>query len=496
MSARTPAVMIQGTGSNVGKSVLVAGLARALVRRGLKVAPFKPQNMSNNAAIAIDGGEIGRAQAVQARAARLAPSVHMNPVLLKPETDTGSQVIVQGRRTGTLRARAFGDRKGELMPSVLESFGILAASSDIVLVEGAGSPAEINLRAGDIANMGFAAAARVPVIIAGDIDRGGVIASLVGTHAVLEANERALIRGFLINKFRGEPRLFDGGVDAIVRMTDWPCLGVVPWLPQTAWLPAEDALDLDRGAAATAAGITIVVPMLSRIANFDDLDPLGMEDGVRLVFVPPGEALPGDADVVVLPGSKSTIGDLAFLRAQGWDIDIAAHVRRGGHVLGLCGGYQMLGRTIADPDGIDGPAGTVAGIGLLDIATVMTADKSTREVEGRHCASGAPIKGYEIHLGRTEGADCARPVVTIEGRPDGAMSADGRVQGTYVHGLFTSDEFRRSWLAGFGVASRLAYEERVEQALDALADHLETHLDIDAILGIARGRQATSASPA
>jgi adenosylcobyric acid synthase len=487
MTIRTPAVMIQGTGSNVGKSVLVAGLARALVRRGLKVAPFKPQNMSNNAAIAVDGGEIGRAQAVQARAARIAPSVHMNPVLLKPETDTGSQVIVQGRRVGTLKAHAFGEKKRDLMPAVLESFGILAAQADIVVVEGAGSPAEINLRAGDIANMGFAAAAQVPVILAGDIDRGGVIASLVGTLAVLTDDERALVRGFLINKFRGDPRLFDAGVAAIREMTAWPCLGVVPWLPQTAWLPAEDALDLDRPGTARA-GITIAVPVLSRIANFDDLDPLGMEDGVRLVFVRPGEAIPGDTDVVILPGSKSTIGDLAFLRAQGWDIDIAAHVRRGGRVVGLCGGYQMLGKTIADPDGIDGPAGTVAGLGLLDIVTMMTADKSTREVTGRHNASGAPVHGYEIHLGRSEGPDCARPMVTIDGRPDGAMSADGRVQGTYVHGLFASDEFRRAWLADFGVASCLAYEDRVEQALDALADHLETHVDVDAVFAIAQRR--------
>jgi adenosylcobyric acid synthase len=487
MSARTPAVMIQGTGSNVGKSVLVAGLARALTRRGLKVAPFKPQNMSNNAAITIDGGEIGRAQAVQARAARIAPSVHMNPVLLKPETDTGAQVIVQGRRAGTLRACAFGERKRDLMPAVLESFGIMAASADIVVVEGAGSPAEINLRAGDIANMGFAAAAGVPVIIAGDIDRGGVIASLVGTHAVLTDEERALVRGFLINKFRGDAHLFDSGVAAIVQMTGWPCLGVVPWLPQTAWLPAEDALDLDREGTART-GVKIAVLVLSRIANFDDLDPLGMEDGVRLVFVRPGEAIPGDTDVVVLPGSKSTVGDLAFLRAQGWDIDIAAHVRRGGRVLGLCGGYQMLGTSVADPDGIDGPAGTVPGLGLLDVSTTMTADKSTREVTGLHNASGAPVRGYEIHLGRTDGPDCARPLVTIDGRPDGATSADGRIQGTYVHGLFTSDPFRRAWLREFGAVSELAYENRVEQALDALADHLETHLDIDAIVAIARER--------
>jgi adenosylcobyric acid synthase len=496
MSLRTPAVMIQGTGSNVGKSTLVAGLARVLVRRGLKVAPFKPQNMSNNAAIAADGGEIGRAQALQARAARLAPSVHMNPVLLKPETDTGAQVIVQGRRVGTLRARDYTARKHDLMPAVLESFAHLARSAEIVLVEGAGSPAEINLRAGDIANMGFAAAAEVPVVIAGDIDRGGVIASLVGTHAVLEPAERTRIHGFLVNKFRGERRLFDDGAAAIVRLTGWPCLGVVPWLPEAAWLPAEDALDLDRVEHGRPRHLTIAVPMLSRIANFDDLDPLGLEPGVRLCFVRPGEPLPGDADVVILPGSKSTVGDLAFLRQQGWDVDLRAHVRRGGRVLGLCGGYQMLGRTIADPDGVEGPAGTIDGLGLLDVTTVMTADKSTVEVTGRHCATGAAVCGYEIHLGRSEGADCARPMLTIDGRPDGAMSADGRVQGTYVHGLFASDALRRAWLADFSVSSSLAYEATVERAIDALADHLAAHLDVDAILAIARSRHSTSASAA
>ena len=488
MPVRTPAVMIQGTGSNVGKSTLVAGLARAFVRRGLKVAPFKPQNMSNNAAITADGGEIGRAQAVQARAARIAPSLHMNPVLLKPETDTGAQVIVQGRRVGTLRAQAFTSRRAELMPAVLDSFARVSREADIVLVEGAGSPAEVNLRAGDIANMGFAAAADVPVILAGDIDRGGVIASLVGTHAVLEPEERTRIRAFLVNKFRGDVRLFDGGIATIEAATGWPCLGVVPWLPEAAWLPAEDALDLARDARSESAALTIAVPMLSRIANFDDLDPLGMEPGVRLVFVRPGEALPGDVDLVILPGTKSTIGDLAFLRRQGWDIDLKAHVRRGGRVLGLCGGYQMLGRTIADPDGVDGSPGTVDGLGLLDVSTVMTAEKSTKPVTGQHCATGAAISGYEIHLGTTDGPDCARPVVTIEGRPDGAISGDRKVQGTYVHGLFGSDAFRRAFLADFAVASELIYEEKVERALDALADHVETHLDLDRILQIARER--------
>jgi len=495
MNRTTPALMIQATGSNAGKSTIVAGLARALVRRGLKVAPFKPQNMSNNAAVAVDGGEIGRAQAVQARAARLAPSVHMNPVLLKPETDTGAQVIVQGQRWGTLRAKNYLEKKAALLPAVLESFSLLADQADIVLVEGAGSPAEINLRKGDIANMGFAAAADIPVVLAGDIDRGGVIASLAGTHLVLEPDERARIHGFIVNKFRGDPSLFDDGLKAIARLTGWPSMGVLPWLPQAAMLPAEDAVDLDRAQSSGATRV-IAVPVLARIANFDDLDPLGMEPGVKLLFVKPGEAIPGNADVVIIPGSKSTIGDLAFLRAQGWHIDIAAHVRRGGHVLGLCGGYQMLGHRIADPDGVDGAPGEVDGLGLLDIETIMSGSKSTTIVSGTHIASGAAIEGYEIHMGRCSGADCERPMVRIDARPDGAMSRDGRVQGTYVHGLFTGDAFRKAWLAQLGIASSIAYEAQIESALDALADHCERHLDIDALIAIAQTRQNNSASAA
>ena len=487
---RIPALMIQGAGSNVGKSTLVAGLCRAFARRGLAVRPFKPQNMSNNAAVTADGGEIGRAQAVQARAAGIAPSIHMNPVLLKPETDMGAQVIVQGKRAGTMRAPEYGARKAELMRAVLDSFARVSTGADLILVEGAGSPAEINLRAGDIANMGFADAADLPVAIVGDIDRGGVIASLVGTHAVLDPADRTRIKAFAINKFRGDVRLFDEGLAAIAQRTGWLSLGVVPWCPSAALLPAEDALDLGR-APSDGAGrrFKVAVPVLARIANFDDLDPLGQEPEVDLVLVRPGEALPGDADLVLLPGSKSTIGDLAFLRAQGWDIDILAHRRRGGAVLGLCGGYQMLGRTIADPDGIEGPAGSAPGLGLLAVDTVLTPDKVTRPVSGRHLATGETVSGYEIHLGATQGPDCARPVIQLaDGRPDGAASPDGRVAGSYLHGLFASDPFRRAFLAGLGAASRLAYDDQVEGALDALADHVEAHLDLDELLRIARER--------
>jgi adenosylcobyric acid synthase len=482
--------MIQGTGSNVGKSLIVAGLCRLFANRGMTVRPFKPQNMSNNAAVTSDGGEIGRAQALQALGARVPLTVHMNPVLLKPETDVGAQVIVQGKRAGTMRAREYGSRKAELLPKVLESFARIGEGADLVLVEGAGSPAEVNLRAGDIANMGFADAADIPVALCGDIDRGGVIASLVGTHTILPDDERKRIKAFFVNRFRGDVSLFDDGVAEIARRTGWASLGVVPWFADARKLPAEDALGLEDG---TGKGdVKIVVPVISRIANFDDLDPLRLEPGVSLSLVQPGDPLPGDADVVLLPGSKSTVGDLAFFREQGWDVDLSAHVRRGGRVVGICGGYQMLGRTISDPDGIEGRAGTVAGLGLLDVETVLTPDKRLVEVTGRHATSGAALSGYEIHIGRTQGPDCARPFAHVMsgGGPehaDGAVSADGRISGTYLHGLFGSDDFRAAFLKTLGAGSSLDYSGEIDATLDALAAHLDACMDIEALLAIARG---------
>jgi adenosylcobyric acid synthase len=492
-NVRVPAVMVQGTGSHVGKSTMVAGLCRMFANRGMRVAPFKPQNMSNNAAVTADGGEIGRAQALQARAARAVPSVHMNPVLLKPEGETGAQIVVQGKRFATMRATEYAGRKGDFMPRVLESFARVSAGADLVLVEGAGSPAEVNLRAGDIANMGFAEAADLPVVLVADIERGGVIASLVGTHAVLPVAERSRIRGFIVNKFRGDPALFDAGRDEVKARTGWPCLGVVPWFEAARDLPAEDGVDLAE--RETRGGpVKIAVPMLPRIANFDDLDPLRMEPGVSLRLVKPGEALPV-ADLVLLPGSKSTISDLAFLRAQGWDIDIAAHVRRGGSVLGLCGGYQMLGKRISDPDGVEGVPGEVEGLGLLDVETVLTPDKTTAPVVGRHAGSGESITGYEIHLGNTEGPDRGRALFDLGGRIDGAVSASGKVAGSYVHGVFASDGFRRAFLAGIGAAtSDESYEARVDATLDALAVHLERYVDCDALLTIARRGAVRSAT--
>ena len=479
------ALMIQGTGSNVGKSMLVAGLCRAAVRRGLTVAPFKPQNMSNNAAVTSDGGEIGRAQALQAMACGLVPHTDMNPVLLKPETDVGSQVVVQGKRVATVKARDYAALKPQLMTSVLDSFNRLAAQYDLVLVEGAGSPAEVNLRPGDIANMGFSRAADVPVILAGDIDRGGVIAQIVGTQAVIDPSDAAMIAGFLVNRFRGDPSLFDDGYAMIADQTGWRGFGVVPWFSDAWKLPAEDALDIST--PHRAQGLHVVCLKLSRIANFDDLDPLAQEPGVRVTMLHAGQPLPGDTDVVIIPGSKSTRGDLAFLKAQGWDEDVRAHHRRGGHVLGICGGFQMLGQRVRDPDGIEGAPGETAGIGLLDVDTIMTGDKRLNTVAAVHVPSGQGFDGYEIHIGRTEGPDRARPFAQVAGQDEGAISADGRVAGSYLHGMFSDDAFRRAWLSGFDVvAGDASYAATVEATLDALADHLEAHIDVSALLACAR----------
>ncbi|GJD37358.1 cobyric acid synthase [Methylobacterium aerolatum] len=480
--------MIQGTGSDVGKSLIVAGLARLFTRRGLRVRPFKPQNMSNNAAVTADGGEIGRAQALQARAARVAPSVHMNPVLLKPQSEIGAQVVVQGRMVATVKARDYQGWKPRLMPAVLDSFARLKREADLVLVEGAGSASEVNLRENDIANMGFSRATGTPVILVGDIDRGGVIASLVGTKAVIDPADAEMIAGFLVNRFRGDPSLFAQGMRTIAEKTGWPALGLVPHLPEAARLPAEDVLGLAGSEARAEGAVTVAVPVMPRISNFDDLDPLRAEPGVRVVLVQPGQTIPPEAALVLLPGSKTTIDDLAFLQAEGWNVDIRAHRRRGGHVLGLCGGYQMLGRTLSDPHGIEGPPRTVPGLGLLDVETVLTREKRLATVTGTSLADGLPVTGYEMHVGDTTGPDTARPFLRLaDGRPDGAVSADGLVRGTYVHGFFADDAQRAAWLVRLGGrADGASYEAGVEEALDRLAGHLEAHVDCDRLLALAR----------
>ncbi|HEX2525714.1 MAG TPA: cobyric acid synthase [Geminicoccus sp.] len=481
--------MIQGTCSNAGKSLVVAGLCRAFTRRGLSVRPFKPQNMSNNAAPAADGGEIGRAQALQARACHVPPSVHMNPVLLKPETDCGSQVVVQGRMVGRVRAGDYYGMKPSLLPSVLESFARLGDEADLVLVEGAGSPAEVNLRSGDIANMGFAQAAQVPVVLVGDIERGGVIAQLVGTWELLDPDERALVKGYIVNKFRGDPRLFDTALPILAARTGLRSFGTVTWCDAAADLPKEDMLGLAEIARERPdARIVVAVPRLPRLSNLDDLDPLAQEPSVRLVIVEPGAPIGADADLVLLPGSKATVADLAFLRAQGWHIDIQAHVRRGGHVLGLCGGYQMLGRSIADPLGLEGPPAEVEGLGLLDVATELDRTKTVRETTAIDLHDGTALHGYEIHLGRTTGPGLERPMIRIDGHADGAVSPDGRVAGCYLHGLLGNDGWRARYLRSLdpSVRSALDVQQRTEAALDGLAAHLEACLDLDELLAVAR----------
>jgi adenosylcobyric acid synthase len=480
--------MFQGTGSDVGKSLIVAGLARAFASRGLKVRPFKSQNMSNNAAVTADGGEIGRAQALQARAARVRPSVHMNPVLLKPQSEVGAQIVVQGRVYGTARAAEYQKLKPELMGFVLDSYARMRGEADIVLVEGAGSASEVNLRQHDIANMGFARAAEVPVVLIGDIDRGGVIASLVGTKAVIDADDAALVCGFLVNKFRGDPALFADGMATIARLTGWEPLGLVPFFPDARLLPAEDALALDRAPARNPkARLRIAVPILPHIANFDDLDPLEAEPAVELTRVRSGAALPGDADLVILPGSKATIADLAALRAAGFDVDIAAHRRRGGMVLGLCGGYQMLGGVVRDPAGIEGPAGSAPGLGLLAVETVLSGDKRLEPVTGM-TSDGIPLRGYEMHMGATQGPDCARWFARLaDGSPEGAVSADGRVIGTYIHGLFSDDRQRSAWLERFAAGpAAFGYDDVIDRTLDRLAAHLGKHIDLDRLLSLSR----------
>jgi adenosylcobyric acid synthase len=482
---RVPALMLQGTGSDVGKSLLTAGLCRVFARRGLAVRPFKPQNMSNNAAVTPDGGEIGRAQALQARAAKVPASVDMNPILLKPQSDIGSQVIVRGKIYANASARKYQTMKKELMPVVLESFAKLSTEADLILVEGAGSAAEVNLRADDIANMGFALSAGVPVMLVGDIDRGGVLAQLVGTHILLTPPERALLRGYLINKFRGDVSLFETATAIIAGHTGMPCHGIIPYFPEARLLPAEDAMGLEKERPkALRAKVKVAVPRLSRIANFDDFDPLMADPEISLVFVEPGKALPGDADLIILPGSKSTIADLETLRREGWDYDIRAHVNRGGRVLGICAGFQMLGKMVRDPEGMEGPPGETPGLGLLDVETEISGVKTLTEATGVDLATSEKVKGYEMHCGVTTGPGLAHPMLDLGGRMDGARSFDGKIAGCYLHGIFAADGFRRTYIG----SGSIVYEASIEATLDALADHLEKYVRIERLFEIAKSR--------
>ncbi len=487
MSVKT--LMIMGTGSDVGKSLVVAGLCRAFALRGLKVMPFKPQNMSNNAAVTADGGEIGRAQALQARAAKVAPTTAMNPVLLKPEHETGAQVIVRGKRVGSMPAAEYFATRVQFLAPVLEAFKEVCAGADLVLVEGAGSASEINLRANDIANFGFAQAVKAPVIVLGDIQRGGVIASLVGTFEVIDPMDAHLIVATMINRFQGDTSLFEQGMRQIEQMTKRRCFGPIPFFDRASQLPAEDILGLaDEGATGTEDEILIAVPRLPRISNFDDLDPLKLHPNVRIKIVAPGNPIPIDAKLILLPGSKSTRADLAFLQKQGWDIDIKSHARRGGKVLGICGGFQMLGNSIADPEGIEGAPGTSKGLGLLAVDSVLSSSKKLRTENAKDTRFKCAIHGYHMHMGVTEGNDCARPFSMQSNEGEGAVSATGNVMGTYLHGLFSADKFRTAFLSDLGKIPRtpLNYETIIEEILDELAEHLEKNLNLDALLALAQ----------
>lgn len=472
--------MVQGTSSDAGKSVLVAGLCRVLSRKGIKVAPFKPQNMALNSAVTADGGEIGRAQAVQAQACGLAPRIDMNPVLLKPNSDTGAQVIIQGHPVSDMEAVRYHGYKATAMRAVVDSFGRLRDEFQVVMVEGAGSPAEINLRDNDIANMGFAEEVDCPVILIADIDRGGVFAHLVGTLQLLSPSEQARVVGFVINRFRGDIALLESGLDWLEQRTGKPVLGVLPYL-QGFHLEAEDAVIQQQELDNDSQTLKVVVPVVSRISNHTDFDALRLHPQIDLQFVPPGEAIPG-ADLIILPGTKSTRSDLRWLREQGWDKAIYKHLRYGGKLIGICGGFQMLGNHVADPEAIEGPAGISEGLGLLDMETVLKPEKQLRREQGRLMLAGAAcVEGYEIHAGVTTGSALGTPAVQLQDRTDGAVSEDNQIFGTYLHGLFDHPEALVSLMnwAGLAQVKTLDYRGRQEKEIERLADAIEAHLDLD-----------------
>jgi len=473
--------MIQGTTSDAGKSAVVTGLCRALYRRGLRVAPFKPQNMALNSAVTMDNGEIGRSQAAQAAACRLEPHSDMNPVLLKPTTDQGAQVIIRGRAIGNMAALDYHRYKTTAREAVLAAHRALGERFDVIVAEGAGSPAEINLREGDIANMGFAQAVDCPVALVADIDRGGVFASLVGTLSLLSPSERGRVAGLVVNRFRGDRALLDDGIDWLERHTGKPVWGVLPYL-HGLYLEAEDSLNAEA-AGSPKPRLGVAVPVLPRISNHTDLDALRLHPEVDVRFVGPGDAIPG-ADLIVLPGSKAVRDDLTWLERQGWPEAIRRHLRYGGRVLGICGGFQMLGRRIADPEGIEGPPGESEGLGLLDLDTELEPEKRLRRVEGRLSLDGARLIGYEIHCGSTAGPALETPAVQLDGRHDGARSADGQIMGTYLHGLFDHPEACRALLAWAGLKDAQPVDQAAlrEQGIDRLADAVEAHLDMEAVV--------------
>ena len=484
--------MIQGTGSSVGKSLIVAGLCRLYKKKGFKVFPFKPQNMSNNAAATIDGGEIGRAQALQALASGIDPITELNPILLKPESKNKSQLIVNGKYRQTISGKGYQTIKQSLLTNVIESYKKITETADLIIIEGAGSPAEINLRDGDIANMGFSTKLNIPTILVGDIDRGGVIASIVGTHAVLNTADKDNIVAFIVNKFRGDPELFKDGITEVVNRTGWPFLGLIPYFELAKFLPAEDSLDLERiiyeKNQKPKKTIKITIPVLGKISNFDDIDSLRMQSFIEINMISSGDVVPDDTDIVLLLGSKSTINDLIELKKNGWDIDIKAHARKNKIVIGLCGGYQMLGKIIDDPFGAEGSIRKIDGLGLLDVITVLEKEKKVKKLIATHLFDNKTIEGYEIHLGKTSGLDCDRPMFKFDQKMEGAISSNYKIYGTYLHGFF-NNKGACEWLLNLCNQSNykndiVDYNIKVNEILDSLAEHLEKHLDWKKILEI------------
>ncbi|MFB1078368.1 cobyric acid synthase [Photobacterium damselae subsp. damselae] len=483
MQKTTQAIMVQGTTSDAGKSVLVAGLCRVLARKGIAVAPFKSQNMALNSAVTQDGGEIGRAQAVQAQACRIEPTVDMNPVLLKPNTDIGAQVIVQGKALADMDAVGYHNYKKVVMGPIMDSFAKLQAQYQTVVIEGAGSPAEINLRENDVANMGFAEKADVPVIIIADIDRGGVFAHLYGTLALLSESEQNRVKGFVINRFRGDIKLLESGLDWLEQKTGKPVLGVLPYL-HGLMLEAEDAINSQQVESTTDQPLRVAVPVLTRVSNHTDFDPLRMHPQVNLMLVGKGEPLP-PCDLVIIPGTKNVRDDLAYLKEQGWDQQIQRHLRLGGKLMGICGGYQMLGQTIADPLGIEGKAGESQGLGYLDVTTVLEQEKQLKQVSGILTLpnqASVPVRGYEIHAGVTTGVQVDAPI-QLESGLDGQLGLDNQVFGTYLHGIFERQEACDailSW-AGLEATQTPDFDQIREQGIDRVADTIEQYLDLEAL---------------
>ena len=477
------AIMFQGTGSNVGKSIFVAGLCRLARKKKISVAPFKPQNMSNNSFVTIDNGEIGRSQAFQAFSCGIEPHSDMNPVLLKPESNSMCQIILNGKIFRTVDAIDYKFYKKEILEVAYQSFLRLKKKYDLVLVEGAGSPAEINLRKDDIANMGFATKAKIPVIIIGDIDRGGVIAQIVGTKEVLSIQDRKLVAGFIINKFRGNYSLFKEGYDFICKKTKWNGYGILPYFDKCDRFPAEDSFDIKFKTRKNS--FKIICLQLSRISNFDDLDPLAQEPGITVQMLKPGEKIPNDADFVIIPGSKSTIDDIIFIKENNWDLDLKRHLKKGKPILGICAGFQILGKEVNDPNNIESKQKKIKGLGFLNVFTYMQKEKKTIKVSACHLESGFIFDGFEIHLGETIGPDCKKPFSKIEGRYEGAISKDGLVMGSYVHGMFKNNQFRSFFLKKiFGIESNYNYDKNLDLALDEFSDLISKNIQVQKLLNL------------